>query len=118
MPEPTIQQMLADSPPATLQLKSDTAALLRALLQVANSISGTPGGTPGAFTNANVGASASATIPAGARNWSVVVITGTATVGSASALPAGFALNDAGPLNADLTVTTDAASTAYVQYIA
>lgn len=66
--------------------------------------------------NTLLGASASQVIPIGAKGWSVSIITGTATVGSASLLPAGFSDSDPNTLLATIIVTTDSASSAYVRW--
>lgn len=63
-----------------------------------------------------LGASATQIIPIGAKGWTVSVLTGTATVGSAAALPAGFSDNDPNTLTNTLTITTAAASSAYVRW--
>lgn len=63
-----------------------------------------------------LGASASQVIPAGAKGWSFVVLTGTATVGGVASIPAGVGDQDNGVLAASLTITTAAASSAYVRW--
>lgn len=62
-----------------------------------------------------MGASASYTIPAGAKGWTISYFTGTGTVGGA-AVPAGFSDSDSQTLTANLIVTTDSGSSAYVRY--
>lgn len=61
---------------------------------------------------ANLAASTSADIPSGAKGYMIAVLTGTAAIGSATALPAGVSVSDARTLAAAITVTTDSASTA------
>ena len=61
-------------------------------------------------------ASESVVIPINACRWTVTVLTGTATIGAAAGLPAGFSDSDEGRLLATITVTTAASSTAYVRY--
>jgi hypothetical protein len=63
-----------------------------------------------------LGASSSVVIPINACRWTVTVLTGTATIGAATGLPAGFSDSDEGRLLATITVTTAASSTAYVRY--
>lgn len=63
-----------------------------------------------------VPASTSQVIPTGAKGWTVTVLTGTATVNGAAAMPAGFSDSDPYTTLADITVTPDAASTAYVRW--
>lgn len=73
------------------------------------------GGTPVTPTFVSLGASASQDIPIGAKGWTVTFLTGTGTVGG-SAVPAGFSDSDGNTLAAAITVTTDAASTAYIRW--
>lgn len=69
----------------------------------------------------NLGASAQLVIPPGAKEWTVVCITGTLTIAgagttSASALPAGLSDSSSLPLVNAITVTTASASSAYVRW--
>jgi hypothetical protein len=63
-----------------------------------------------------LGASATQVIPSGAKGWSFAIMTGTATVGGVAGIPAGIGDSDAGTLAASLTITTAAASSAYVRW--
>lgn len=62
-----------------------------------------------------LGASASQTIPSGARGWTVTFLTGTGTIGT-RAVPAGFSDSSEQTLAASIAVTTDAASSGYVRW--
>lgn len=63
-----------------------------------------------------MGASASQSIPIGAKGWSVSVLTGTITLDGAAGLPVGFNDSDIQTLAVAKTVTTAAASSAYVRW--
>lgn len=63
----------------------------------------------------SMGASASYSIPIGAKGWTVVFLTGTGTIGG-QAVSAGFADSDSGTLAAAIALTTGATSSAYVRY--
>lgn len=76
------------------------------------------GGDPRDFNNGMVAASSPGAIPEGATEWSITVITGTATIGSAAAIPAGFTASGSGPVKTGgIAFTTDPGSTAYFQYL-
>lgn len=80
---------------------------------------GTPagGGTQTVTPNvALLGASATQIIPAGAKGYSFVVLTGTASVGGVALIPAGVGDADPNTLAVALTITTAAASSAYVRW--
>lgn len=62
-----------------------------------------------------MGASATYSIPIGAKGWTVSYFTGTGTVGGV-AVPAGFSDSDSGTLASAIVVTTDSGSSAYVRY--
>lgn len=55
-------------------------------------------------------------IPTGAKGYGFTVITGTASDGTVSGLPAGFSQSDANTLAAGFTVTAAAASTCFVYW--
>ena len=55
-------------------------------------------------------------IPVNACRWTVTVLTGTASIGAATGLPAGFSDSDEGRLLAAITVSCDTPGTAYVRY--
>ena len=63
----------------------------------------------------SLGASSSITIPIRAKGWSVSFIAGSGTIGGIS-VPAGFSDSDQNTLLSTITVTTNAASSAYVRY--
>lgn len=63
-----------------------------------------------------VPASTTQSIPIGAREWTVTVLTGTATINGAAGLPAGFSDSGVSALTAPISVTTAATSTAYVRW--
>lgn len=75
--------------------------------------------TPQSVTQATsviVAASTSQVIPIGAKEWTVTVLTGTATVNGAAACPAGFSDGSTKTLLNTVTVTCASASTAYVRW--
>lgn len=74
--------------------------------------------TPPSVTphSVNVPASTTQTIPTGAKGWTVAILTGTATINGAAALPAGFSDSDTNTLAAGFDVVTASASTAYVRW--
>lgn len=63
-----------------------------------------------------VPASTSQVIPIGAKEWTVSVLTGTATVNGAAGCPAGFSDGSTQTLLNTVTITTAATSTAYVRW--
>lgn len=60
--------------------------------------------------------STSQVIPIGAKEWTVSVLTGTATVNGAAGCPAGFSDGSDKTLLNTVTITTAASSTAYVRW--
>lgn len=81
-----------------------------------DSLAGTAGG--GAPTTSNfhaMTASQSFDIPAGAKGWSVSLLTGTGTVGGVAVI-ASFNDGDPRTTAAAITITTGLTSTAYVRY--
>lgn len=74
-----------------------------------------PTATPVTRHSVLLSASAQA-IPTGARGYGFTVITGTASDGTASGLPAGFSQSDDKTLAAGFTVTAAAASTCFVYW--
>jgi len=56
------------------------------------------------------------TIPVNACRWTVTVLTGTASIGAATGLPAGFSDSDEGRLLAAIDVVTATPGTAYIRY--
>lgn len=67
-------------------------------------------------TSVIVPASTPQVIPIGAKEWTVTVLTGTATVNGAAACPAGFSDGSTRTLLNTVTILTAAASTAYVRW--
>lgn len=63
----------------------------------------------------SVSASASGTIPSGAKGWTFTVVSGTATFGGVS-VPAGFSDSDTNTLSSAISYSTSSASSAYVRY--
>lgn len=63
-----------------------------------------------------VPASTTQSIPIGAREWTITILTGTATFNGAAGLPAGFSDSGEAALVAAISITTDATSTAYVRW--
>lgn len=63
----------------------------------------------------SMGASATFSIPAGSKGWTVVFLNGTGTIGG-QAVSAGFADSDTGTLAVAIALTTGSASSAYVRY--
>lgn len=63
-----------------------------------------------------VPAGTSQVIPIGAKEWTVSVLTGTATVNGAAGCPAGFSDGSTQTLLNTVTITTAATSTAYVRW--
>lgn len=63
-----------------------------------------------------LGSDDSVEIPAGAKGWTVSVIAGTASIGGAGPLPAGFSDSDPNLLNSSLNVTTNIGGSAYVRW--
>lgn len=61
-----------------------------------------------------LGASASVTIPAGAKGYQISILTGTATVKGTALIPAGVTISSDREQAASITVTTAAASSALV----
>lgn len=61
-------------------------------------------------------ASSSQVIPAGAKGWTVSILTGTGTIGGLT-VPAGFSDSDTDTTLVPITVTTNANSTAYVRWL-
>jgi hypothetical protein len=81
-------------------------------------INGTPAiSTPLSVTpiQTSVGASASGTIPIGAKGWTFTVLSGTATFGGVP-VSAGFSDSDPNILLAAISYSTGSASSAYVRY--
>lgn len=77
------------------------------------------GGSPSPITQAasiKVPASTTQAIPIGAREWTITILTGTATFNGAAGLPAGFSDSGEAALVAEISITTDATSTAYVRW--
>ena len=100
------------------------------LRNIAFSLTGTtlPGGgtlpanitvslTPGTVTPniVSVGASASGSIPSGAKGWTITFLSGTGTLGG-RAVSAGFSDSDTNTTAAAIAYTTNANSSAYVRY--
>jgi hypothetical protein len=54
-------------------------------------------------------------IPVGAFNWTVTILTGTATIGGLT-VPAGFSDSDAAELETAIEVVTGTPGTAYIRY--
>lgn len=79
-------------------------------------LKGLLGGIPVTPHNVLLGASTPQVIPVGARGWSFVVLSGTATVGAATGVPSGVGDSYQGTLAATLTITTAADSSAYVSW--
>lgn len=111
-----------DLPPWVDKLSIEDAVKLL-LLGFFGTSAPTPGGgipvTPTAqtVTRHSILLSASAqVIPAGAKGYGFTVITGTASDGTASGLPAGFSQSDYNTLAAGFTVTAAAASTCFVYW--
>lgn len=75
-----------------------------------------PAGAPVTPHVVLLGASATQVIPVGAKGWSFVVLTGTATVAGVAGIPAGVGDADVNTLAATLTITTAAASSAYLHW--
>lgn len=77
-----------------------------------------PSGTP---VITLVGASLAFDIPKGSRGWSFSILTGSATVTvegqTPVTVPAGFSDNDLATILKKITITTAAASSAYVRYL-
>ncbi len=55
-------------------------------------------------------------IPKGAKEWTVTVLTGTATINGAAGCPVGFSDGSDKTLLNDVTITTASTSTAYVRW--
>lgn len=62
-----------------------------------------------------LGASGSQVIPSAAKGWTATILSGTGTIGTL-AVSVGFSDSDVNILAASITVTTDAASSAYVRW--
>lgn len=90
---------------------------LKVLVVGAGITGGTFTSTPPSVTPTFValGASGSQVIPIGAKGWTVTILTGTGTVGGLT-VPTGFYDSDTGVLVVALTITTNAASSAYIRY--
>lgn len=78
--------------------------------------SGTSGGGTVTAHTVLQGASSTQVIPIGAKGWTVSIITGTASIGAATGLPAGFSDADTNTLAATISVVTSSASSAYVRW--
>lgn len=117
---------IADGSDVTQGAKADAAvtnpassgsviALLKGLL---TKLAGTLSVAAPAVTQHSVklGASATQTIPTGAKEWTWGILTGTATVNGAAGLLAGSSDSSDKPLAAGFDVSTDAASSAFVRW--
>lgn len=96
-----------------------TVGGISASLQVTGAGGGAIPVTPQSVTqqpSVIVPASTSQVIPIGAKEWTVSVLTGTATVNGAAGCPAGFSDGSTQTLLNTVTITTAATSTAYVRW--
>lgn len=75
----------------------------------------TESGGVGTYTFASLGASGSTTIPISAKSWTVSFLTGTGTIGGQT-VSAGFSDSDDKQPTVAITITTAAASSAYIRY--
>jgi len=118
-----------DSDGADMSPQDGTKNILTQIAAAVNRLAGVLGFTPAqgipvtppkvTSKPQNLGASSSLTIPAGAKGWTVTCLTGTLSIAcgtTASALPAGFSDSDPNIVGADIIITTDLASTAYVRW--
>jgi hypothetical protein len=101
----------------------ESLALIAGAVQGQPPAGGGTGGIPVVVTPptvtpnfAAVPQSTSQVIPAGAKGWTAVCLTGTVTFGGVAALPAGWSDSDQNTLAAAITLTTASASTAYVRW--
>lgn len=97
---------------------SDAGVL--ALVNDATPLPVTFGATPVPSTTTQVSAAKTAgqsvTIPAAAKEWTVTVWTGTATINGAAGCPAGFSDGSDKANAASITITFDTPGTGYVRY--